>query len=337
MALTQSQKTLIEKARSSGGGELGTGLSDEACCFLLGTIVRDLDLLQKFPELPVDFPQFFWEADPRKLQIAALDFYDLIDRLLSFVADADTYFACLATLQKSRLKYARILEYQPVPTLDQVGPRALLQYGQMKPDTLAGFLFWRKWIYDIDNRAAQETGYLFEPIIANAIGGASFSAKASPIKRHSNKSKGRQVDCIRGKLAYEIKLRVTIAASGQGRWQEELEFPVDCKKSGYKPVLLVLDPTPNPKLDELTSAFKASGGQSYVGNDAWRHLEEVAGRVMSVFLDKYVKAPMQEVLDSTPGELPDITLKMTKEVFSVRINDELAEFKRALDTAEDDE
>ena len=28
--------------------------------------------------------------------------------------------------------------------------------------------------------------------------------------------------------AYEFKLRVTIAASGQGRWKEELDFPSDC-------------------------------------------------------------------------------------------------------------
>ena len=44
-------------------------------------------------------------------------------------------------------------------------PRGLLQYGGMSPKTLAGFLLWRKWIFDIDNRAGQETGYLFEPII----------------------------------------------------------------------------------------------------------------------------------------------------------------------------
>ena len=34
---------------------------------------------------------------------------------------------------------------------------------------------------------------------------------------------------------------MTIAASGQGRWKEELDFPADCKASGYVPVLVVLD------------------------------------------------------------------------------------------------
>ncbi len=69
----------------------------------------------------------------------------------------------------------------------------------------------------IDNRAAQETGYLFEPIIANAIGGVSLSAAKSPIRRYRDPDRYRQVDCIRDKLAYEIKMRVTIAASGKGR------------------------------------------------------------------------------------------------------------------------
>ena len=332
MALTQSQKTLVEKARSAGGGELGAGLSDEGCAFLVATIIRDLGILKKFPEVKHGFPEFFDEADPRKLELPNLDFYALIERLFKLVPDADTYFSCLATLQKSRLKYSRILEYQAVPTMDQVGPRALLQYGQMSPQALAGFLLWRKWLFDIDNRAGQETGYLFEPIIANAIGGASFSAKASPIKRHDDDSKGRQVDCIRGKLAYEIKIRVTIAASGQGRWQEELDFPIDCKQSGYKPVLLVLDPTPNTKLTELVGAFNAAGGETFIGDAAWQHLEKAAGEVMTVFLEKYVKAPMKQALDATPEELPPITFDMTEDAFRITVGEEKTQYKRSSDS-----
>ncbi|MEI8183692.1 MAG: hypothetical protein WCG29_13420 [Desulfomonile sp.] len=330
MGLTQSQKVLIEKTRSAGGSELATGLNDEACAFIVATIARDLNRLDAFPEIAADFPEFFKEPDPQNLEVHGLDFYVLIERLFYLVPDADTYFACLGALQKSRLKYARILEYQPIPTMDQVGPRALLQYGLMNPKALAGFLLWRKWLFDIDNRAGQETGYLFEPIIANAIGGEPFGAKKSPIKRHDDKAKGRQVDCIRKKRAYEIKLRVTIAASGQGRWKEELDFPVDCKQSGFKPVLVVLDPTPNPKLNELNAAFKKAGGETYVGDTAWHHLEEEAGEVMSIFLEKYVKTPMQHVLDSAPEELPNITLKMSNDKFSILLDDELSEFRRTL-------
>jgi hypothetical protein len=100
---------------------------------------------------------------------------------------------------------------------------------------------------DIDNRSAQETGYLFEPILAAAISGIPFAAAKSPIKRTDNPRQGRQVDCLDGKLAYEFKMRVTIAASGQGRFQEELAFARDCYHSGYIPVLLVLDPTPSAR------------------------------------------------------------------------------------------
>ena len=129
------------------------------------------------------------------------------------------------------------------------------QFGKLRSDALAGFLFWRKWFYDIDNRAAQETGYLFEPIIAHAIGGTPAPAKKSPVKRQSDRNKGRQVDCILDDRAYEFKIRVTIAASGQGRWQEELDFPTDCRTSGFTPVLVCLDSTPNPKLSALVDAF----------------------------------------------------------------------------------
>ncbi len=263
-----------------------------------------------------------------KLSIPGLDFNKLIERLFGLAPDADTYFIYLATLLKSRQKYARILEYQPIPTMDQVGPRALLQYGQMSPRALAAFLLWRKWLFDIDNRAGQETGYLFEPIIAHAIGGSPFSAKASPIKRRKDKSKGRQVDCIREKLAYEFKIRVTIAASGQGRWQEELDFPLDCEGSGFKPILVVLDPTPNAKLTELIDAFKKVGGDTYIGEAAWNHLEQASGRVLSVFLDKYVKAPMEKVLNSTPDNIPDIKFMMCDDTFSILVEDEHVKFRR---------
>jgi hypothetical protein len=226
------------------------------------------------------------------------------------------------------LKYERILEHQPLPTMDQVGPRALLQYGLLPPNGLAAFLFWRKWIFDIDNRAGQETGYLFEPIIASAIGGTPFSARNSPVKRASDPSKGRQVDCVRvtraAQLAYEVKLRVTIAASGQGRWREELDFPEDCRSSGFRPVLIVLDPTPNEKLDSLGRSFVRAGGDVYLGNDAWEHLEAAAGSTMAVFMERYVRWPIQNVLTTSPrdaDELPDLHLSMSSEAITATVDE----------------
>ena len=192
----------------------------------------------------------------------------------------------------------------------------------MSPTALVAFLAWRKWLYDTDNRAAQETGYLFEPILAAAIGGAPVSAARSPVRRKKDSAKGRQVDCIKGTIAYEFKLRVTIAASGQGRWEEELTFPEDCRASNYTPVLVVLDATDKPKLTELQAAFSAAGGESYSGDAAWRMLESEAGPVMGVFLDRYVRAPVNELLAPAPARLADLHLAQRHGALELRVGDE---------------
>jgi hypothetical protein len=205
-----------------------------------------------------------------------------------------------------------ILAGQPLPTMVQISPRSLLEFGGMHSQALASWLTWRKWIFDIDNRAAQETGYLFEPILASALGGQAYSASASPIRRTKDPTKGRQVDCIVDKDAYEFKLRVTIAASGQGRFGEELEFARDCRNSNFNPVLLVLDPTPSARLQDLRKEFEQFGGQAYIGNEAWLHLETEAGPSMATFIEKYVRRPIADVdtyasvlLDLFASESPD--------------------------------
>ena len=261
----------------------------------------------------------------------------MFEKLVQLKPDAATYFACLAALHKARLKYERILQTQPLPTVDQVGPRGLLQYGCVDTRALAPFLLWRKWIYDIDNRAAQETAYVFEPIIASAIGGVPVAAKKSPVKRRGDKTKGRQVDCIRDKRAHEFKMRVTIAASGQGRWKEELDFPGDCKASGYVPILVVLDPTPNDKLAELNVKFLDEGGQVHIGDDAWTYLHTLAGRTMTIFLEHYVHVPLQAVLaeiPSTPEKLPELLLKMERERFTASLQGETYSVRRAVQVEE---
>ena len=320
MALSKAQQTLVAKVKAVGNSGMAVPIDDDVCAYLLSVIVCDLGLEASFPELSPTPPPFFRTIPAGTLRVEGVDFFALFERLLNLREDADTYFACLATLHKARLKYERILQAQPIPTIDQVGPRGLLQYGSLSPGALAAFLFWRKWIFDIDNRSGQETGYLFEPIIAGAIGGIPVSAKRSPVKRHGNGT-GRQVDCIRavGKEAYEIKLRVTIAASGQGRWQEELDFPRDCEASGYRPVLVVLDPTPNPKLAELREAFTQVGGDAHIGLDAWKHLESLAGATMATFLEAYVHKPISALLRDAPDFLPDIRFSMRDDQFAVEV------------------
>ena len=334
MALSKTQEAFITKVRAVGGGELGVALDDATCSYLVAVIAHDLGLQDRLAGIPRAIPAFFTAEPLASLSLPGLQFARLFEALLGLQQDADAYFYCLATLHKARLKYERILQAQAIPTIDQVGPRALLQFGTLSPRALAGFLFWRKWIFDIDNRAGQETGYLFEPIIAHAIGGVSVGSRKSPVKRGGDGT-GRQVDCLleRSKEAYEIKLRVTIAASGQGRWGEELDFPKDCEASGYKPVLVVLDPTTNPKLTELVKAFSAvNGGKAYVGPEAWQHLEDQAGETMATFIERYVHDPMQSLLKETPTELPDITLRMTNDTLSVEVGGEILKVARAKKT-----
>ncbi len=306
-------------------------LSDEASCYLVARIAHDLNIQDKFPEASSSVPGFFEQMPVSSLGIQGLDFSVLVERLFSTTSNADMYFSCLATLLKARLKFERILEKQPFPTMDQVGPRGLLQYGSLSPQALVALLFWRKWLYDTDNRAAQETGYLFEPILAAAIGGTPVGARRSPVKRASNKSKGRQVDCIKGKKAYEFKLRLTIASSGQGRWGEELQFPEDCVQSGFTPVFVVLDPTDNPKLSEITRVFEEAGGETYVGDDAWSMLEQEAGPVMWQFLERYVRAPLDSMIAQSPVTMPNLMLSHDGESITFTVGKESLTVERTVD------
>lgn len=337
MALSAAQRTLFEKARRSGSGGQAVGLSDTATNAIVAIVARDLGLDHPLRAQEGELVPFY-ASDPSGLQLTSttLPLEAFTDLIAAGPPNTDTYFACLATIHKARLKYERIVATQPVPTFEQVGPRGLLQYGTVDTGALTGLLFLRKWMFDIDNRAAQETGYLFEPIIAAAIGGVPLSAKKSPVKR-SGGSGGRQVDCLLGDRAYELKLRVTIAASGQGRWGEELSFPAEAKECGYTPALLVLDSTENDKLTELTAAFEDAGGMAYVGDAAWQHLEDEAGETMSTFLEKYVRHPMQDLLAAVTDELPPMTLTLEGHVVSFKMGDHVLEIQRETGLGELDE
>jgi hypothetical protein len=337
MGLSKTQENIWQRSRGAGSGAQAVTLSGAACAYLIGVIAGDLGLRESFPEIPSDSPGFFDPVDPADLQMDHPDPRALFEHLVQLDQDADMYYACLASLHKARLKYESILETQPIPTIEQVGPRGLLQYGTLSPRALTALLFWRKWFFDVDNRAGQETGYLFEPIIAHAIGGTPVPAKRSPVKRHRNKSKGRQVDCLLEKRAYEVKIRVTIAASGQGRWREELDYPIDCRSSGYTPVLLVLDSTPNPKLSELEGAFRAQAGEVYVGQDAWKHLNKLAGTTVAKFLDKYVRAPIDQLVREATEQLPEMVATMHDASISITIGGEVLRIDRRPEPSEQDD
>lgn len=334
MTLTNTQKRIWRQARTPGSGEQGVGLTESVCAYLVARIAVDLGYVEQLPDLPAQLPDLLDVADPQRLELPRLESkaVALFERLLEIDPNGDSYFQCLAALHKARLKYETILETQAFPTLEQVGPRGLLQFGKLSSKALCALLLWRKWFFDIDNRAGQETGYLFEPVIARAIGGISYSARKSPLKRHRSKRKGRQVDCLLEdeKEAYEFKIRVTIAASGQGRWREELDWPIDCRKSGYTPVLVVLDSTRNEKLEELAEAFTLEKGETYIGERAWEHLETLAGPTMARFLDKYVRAPIKELIQAAPDPLvlPDFNAAVRGQEIVITIGDEVLRIRR---------
>ncbi|MCX6320114.1 MAG: restriction endonuclease [Bacteroidetes bacterium] len=234
-------------------------------------------------------------------------------------SDFGLYFLNLCSLHKRRLKFQKILQYQPKPTMDQVGPRGLLEYGICDNDMLNSWLIWRKWIFDIDNRSGQETGYLFEPILASCLVGEAVGSTNSPVKRLDENGKpkatGRQIDCYIGaeNVAYEFKIRVTIAASGQGRFGEELSFSKECRAAGITPILIVLDPTSSSRLTELTNVFKSYKGEVYIGEKAWKHLEEKAGKIMSHFINNYIKPPLKRINDFDTSKLSSIKLTWDKD------------------------
>lgn len=222
------------------------------------------------------------------------------------------YLKNLCDLYRRRTKYYYILKKQPFPNAEQIVPRSLLEFGNCENQLLADWLEWRKWIFDIDNRCAQETGYIFEPILANCLGGEPRSSVNSPVKRIDENgnatSNGRQVDCYieETKEVYELKMRVTIAASGQGRFNEEMSFPYEAQKAGLTPVLVVFDDNESTLLTKLKNRYKECGGRFYIGDDAWDILQKAAGKEMAIFINKYIYPPinsMERCLSSNPQEI----------------------------------
>lgn len=244
------------------------------------------------------------------------------------------YVKNLCDLYRRRFKYYQILKTQPFPNSDQIVPRSLLEYGCCSNGLLADWLEWRKWIFDIDNRSAQETGYVFEPILASCLGGTSMSAKVSPVKRIDDNGKtttnGRQIDCYIEETneVYELKMRVTIAASGQGRFNEEMSFPYEAEKAGLIPILVVFDENESPLLTKLKQQYIDCGGQYYIGRDAWAMLRERAGYEMGIFIDKYIYPPiyaMEKHLNSNPKS---ITLQKTDDAVIISGKDGRYKIKR---------
>jgi hypothetical protein len=322
-----------------GGDRISLSASEIAWLLHLTAIDQGLSLGHAaFKDIEMPVPSFFGIQIPPALPMAweSLSTDDLLtelDQLIRQEPDVRLYFSNLCEILKRRIKYQRILSTQPKPTMDQIGPRSLLEYGIVPTNLLGTWLIWRKWLFDVDNRSGQETGYLFEPVLASCMGGTTVGARNSPVKRVDESGRqtadGRQIDCldVDAKIAYEFKVRVTIAVSGQGRFGEELSFPVECKAAGLTPVLLVLDPTPSARLAELQKAFEANGGAVHVA-DAWGFIEEKAGKCMSSFIENYLR-PVLLQMAAFDDKLPDtLTLAWDKDAITFAAGQEAFKISR---------
>jgi hypothetical protein len=316
MPITATVRNIFTKSRLLNTGSPVVVLNESELygifvilCSDLGWELSSINLLSPSNRLPntnyYEIPLAWFTSHATPPVITEL--LDALALAIEINEDFGMYYLNVCSLHKRRLKFQKILSFQPKPTMDQVGPRGLLEYGICNNELLYNWLLWRKWIFDIDNRSGQETGYLFEPILANSLGGEPLGSRNSPVKRvdinGASSATGRQIDCYIGSenLAYEFKLRVTIAASGQGRFAEELSFARECHAAGITPILIVLDPTHSERLSQLSSAFIENGGRVYIGDAAWAHLEEKAGAIMAKFIDNYIKPPLASInrFDST--------------------------------------
>lgn len=338
MTNTAFFRNLYSKCKMHGNGEAQVVISDGELYALLSIAVDNLcwshaDLEMKrvnspnedYYKIPME-----WFDEQSAADMAPSAVIESLKACFEKDNDFGLFIENLTALHRRRVKYRRILSSQPIPNMDQIGPRALLEYGSCNTTLLANWMVWRKWIYDIDNRSAQETGYLFEPLLASCLGGEPVGSKNSPVKRLDSNGRptnnGRQIDCLvpSNNRTYELKLRVTIAASGQGRFGEELSFAKESQAAGFTPVLLVLDPTSSNRLTELSKKYLACGGAFYHGEDAWSHMEEEAGEVVSVFIEKYIKPAIQGI-EEIEIDLPrSINLRWSDQ--QVEISDETASY-----------
>lgn len=330
-------RNLYSKCKMHGTGEAQVVISDGELNALLSIAVEDLGWSDSDLDIDqVDSPNEYykipmsWFDEQAKVEVEANRLIQSLRKCFEKDNDFGLYIENLTALHRRRVKYRRILSSQPTPSMDQIKPRALLEYGACDTTLLANWMVWRKWIYDIDNRSAQETGYLFEPLLASCLGGEPVGSRNSPVKRLDSNGRptnqGRQIDCLvpSNKRTYEFKLRVTDAASGQGRFGEELSFAEESQAAGFNPVLLVLDPTPSNRLTELSEKYRNCCGVVYHGEQAWRHMEAEAGKIVSVFIQKYIKPAIEGIEGIKIGNPKEIRLTWSDQ--EIGISDEASSY-----------
>jgi hypothetical protein len=329
-------KRKLQQARQmkTGNLKIDVGWPAIAGLALRVAVDRGYDVEERFGK-SIAVPDFFAVIDQEEWASVDVSPAEAVAWIEGLDRHNAVYLELLVRLFTRRLKYRRILSTQAFATSDQVGPRTLLEHGLLDEGALSSLVVWRKWMMDIDNRSGQETGYLYDAIVARALGGTAFGASNSPVFRvppeGATKSPGRrQVDCVVDNptglpWAYEVKIRITDAASRQGRLNEELVFPRDCTYSEHVPRLLVFDPTPCNTLSQVIAAFEAEpDGEVFLGQDAYAHISQTAGPAQAEFLRRYVAEPLKRYEDTIPDfgndrELADLRLVAARESITLSL------------------
>lgn len=172
-------RNLYSKCKMHGTGEAQVVITNGELNSLISIAIDDLGWSHRdFDIARVTTPEndyykipMAWFDEQSAVEIQPHSIIQSLKACFEHDNDFGLYIENLTALHRRRVKYRRILSSQPMPNMDQIGPRALLEYGECNRELLANWMVWRKWIYDIDNRSAQETGYLFEPLLASCLGG----------------------------------------------------------------------------------------------------------------------------------------------------------------------
>lgn len=337
--MNRQQKEFYKIFSQHGIGDSQVKISSSELAMLIVLTMQDLHLpvLEKYMAFDIaDVKGFYYidSTDVRNLPpISDKECFEMMQYCGATEADSISflYLKNLCDLYRRRAKFNNILSSQKFPSANQIMPRSLLEFGHCDNKLLSDWLQWRKFIYDIDNRSAQETGYVFEPILSSCLGGESVSAIHSPVKRIDESGsvtmRGRQIDCYlpeEGEV-YELKMRVTIGASGQGRFSEEMSFPYEAMKAGLTPILIVFDDNPSSLLNKLCKRYEECGGQFYIGESAWSMLKDKAGKEMALFIDKYIYPPLA-AMESEMQALPD-DIVLSSRGNSITISNKNSEYK----------
>src|SRR5262249_25693346 len=139
MATPVEIKKSFSAARILGNGDDRVTLSETELFCLLTQCCRDLAISGSISKLPplsapppnADYYRLPWEwlQPMRQTCPPASALVESLAACVAHEADFRLYFENLAALHKRRLKYQRILSGQPKPTINQVGPRSLLEFG----------------------------------------------------------------------------------------------------------------------------------------------------------------------------------------------------------------